>query len=241
LREKIEMRNLLVGGLAALGALAWASEGHALIVKVVPTNTITCPPGSTLINGSCVPNTTTTGTSGSGNPVGRDGNVFQNGTTFGSFFSSAAFLDQITFNNVFGSQLLANFNQSVFTFTGTIPARNGEAGNILRVTVNANATVLVGFGGATPMAGIAEGPAIGDVTYDFFPTTAAQTFELDYTPGGLVHADPPFGETTYDLFTSLNGSPLVDDLPPSVPEPATLTLFGVGLAGLGFARRRKTA
>lgn len=73
--------------------------------------------------------------------------------------------------------------------------------------------------------------ASGDCTTG--PSSAAASLD----PYFVIDPSTPCPECTIVLSDGIGNSPLSP--PSSVPEPATIALLGIGLAGLGFSRRRK--
>jgi hypothetical protein len=77
-----------------------------------------------------------------------------------------------------------------------------------------------------------SGGLLGSITID--PT-------IQPTPGGPQFYELLFSGIKYVTLTGESGSFYnYDDFTFSVPEPSTLALFGIGLLGIGLARRRRT-
>jgi len=83
-------------------------------------------------------------------------------------------------------------------------------------------TINLGSGGYEYLLAKYDGPNYGSEVWDIGNLSGIIT--IPATGGGKY---------------GLSGWTLFDKSPTGVPEPATLSLLGIGLAGVGFTRRRK--
>ena len=127
---------------------------------------------------------------------------------------------------------------------------------VLLAPTQASATLIADLG-ATPTSGVAPLDVSFDLGYSYDPSNVdldVVLYELDFegdgtydwssiTSGIAMHTYVSIGVfEAFGRVTNTAGVTAIDSeiitVRASIPEPATLTLMGLGLAGIGYRRQR---
>lgn len=231
--------------LAVLGTFAFASAANATVVTFFDDYT----------NGPNLFDSTVTGTGGSVNVdnwtgIGASSTITRadytvvknNGAIMSPFIYSNGGVStsgQVISINPSSTDVAASRATSAmkFTFSSAVNSIGFEVGDW--ATCCWPSRLYISFDGGAPIL-VGESTVYGD---QFLTSGTANVFvgAIDDT-GSFTTVEfwgDGLGEALYAGGTIRYAAVAEGSLPPAVPEPGVVAIFGAGLAGLGFARRRR--